>query len=236
MGSVCSPSSLRSFSAFLVAFAVEDWGNERADRLVEEQYLSALAADLRADSANLATFHIPNLTRRLIALEAIWPVARGAAPVPLDTIGFLQEVARSHRTPFLTVGGRTFEESLATGSLRLLESAELRSALVGYYGSRNLAAARSQSRESGYSDLVRAYVPEAVGSLPLRPIGDEEAEALLRRFRVSEAAEAVSTPEFVRSIKQRFNYLYLMSPTLDDLLDELEELISQVSTELERLN
>ena len=84
--------------------------------------------------------------------------------------------------------------------------------------------------------MVRAYVPEAVGSLPLRPIGDEEAEALLRRFRVSEAAEAVSTPEFVRSIKQRFNYLYLMSPTLDDLLDELEELISQVSTELERLN
>ena len=219
----------------LVAFSVEDWGNERADRLLEEQYLDALATDLRVDSVNLATFHIPNLTRRLTALEAIWPVARGAAPVPVDTIGFLQEVARSHRTPFLTAGGRTFEELLATGSLRLLESAELRSALVEYYRSRNVAAVRSQSRESGYADLVRAYLPEAVGSSRV-PIGDQESEALLRRFGVSEAVEAVRTAEFVRSMNQQFNYLYLIRPTLDDLLDELEELIPRVDRELERLN
>jgi hypothetical protein len=217
----------------LVAFAVEDWANDRADRRTEVQYLTALAADLRGDSVVLADVHIPNMTRSRSLLESIAPVARNDSPLPYDTVTFLRNVIASYRTPFL-MPGPTYEELLATGSLRLVESNELRSAIVSYYQLKAVAATRDETAASGYRELVRSNLPDSgVGA---NRLDDQTWEVTLRGFGVERASAAVRTPEFAAAVNRHLNYWVIMAPTLGDLLQRAGELAFMLDAEVERLN
>jgi hypothetical protein len=218
----------------LVALALDNWVGDRADRRSEVEYLSALSNDLRSDSTLLTDLLVPQVARADSALAAIVPAVRGEAALPVDTISFLRQVIFSSRG-FTQIGSRTtFDELLATGSLRLVESAALRSAIVAYYGSKTLAKNRAQSRASRYEPLVRGYLPETQRG-PIASRADEAAEASIRDFGIQRAVEAIRTPEFAEAMNRHVNYIELVGPMLDAILVEVEELIPRVDAELDRL-
>ncbi len=212
----------------LTAFAVDDWATDRAERSEEVRYLRALVADVRSDSATLVNRFIPELTSAGEILGRIGPIVRGDAAVPPDTLALLRDIASTHFIPIRLGTQTTFEELLATASLRLIRSAELRSAVIAYYQFKDLAYARAESRASGYGELVRAVLPEQVGRRPTPSDADE----LIRAFGVRRAVTLIRTPDFAWAMNRHLNYIDTMRPTLDQLLSLALRLIASLDAEL----
>jgi hypothetical protein len=215
----------------LVAFGVQDWADRRSHRQVEALYLERLAEDVRADSALYADRFIPNLAFSDSILRLTQPVARGVAPFPADTISFLADLSMTHHTPFLWILGEVYEELLSTGSLTLIESPDLRSAVVSYYSFKRVAGARAESRASTYPQLIRAYLPEDLLMSRDYP-SDEDVEKMLRSYGALEAAELVRTADFGRALNQHLAYLAIMRATTAELLVETEQLLPQIEEAL----
>ena len=220
----------------LVALSLENWTADRADRVTELTYLDALGRDLRRDSALLTNLFVPGSVRSGSDFADIAPILRGEAAVPIDTIGFLRQVIGTSRTP-IQVGSRTtYEELLATGSLRLIESPNVRSAIVGYYERKRSTESRAADRSSGYADLVRSHLPEFVSGSASAAATPEASEQLIRSFGVERAIGALHTQEFVEAMNRHINYNDLVRPLLASMLDYVEALLTLIDGEVERLH
>ncbi len=206
----------------LVAFGVQDWADRGSDRLAEVQYLERLAADLRGDSAIVADRFIPDLASSDSILRVTQRIARSAAPFPVDTISFLADLSRTQSAPFFWILSETYDELLATGSLAVLESSEVRSAVVSYYASKLVAGARAESRASTYPELIRAYLPEVSSAYYSL---DRDTEQVLRDYGLADAVGMIRTAEFRRALNQQLAYLDIVRSTLADLLSRAEQLI-----------
>lgn len=213
----------------LVAFAVDDWAARRSARMEEARYLERLLSDVRRDSALYEDLFLPSLVRAESILVETRPIARGDAPFPADTIDFLENLAYTHVTPVLSISGTTYDELLATGTLSLLQSQDLRSEVVAYYSSVRVASARGESREAGYPALVRAYLPEYPGVFS-DPGSTEE---LLRSYGVREAAAMVRTSEFMREMHRHLAYLAVMRGSIADLHSQAMLLIPRLDEALQ---
>jgi len=220
----------------LVAFALEDWSSSRAERETQREYLEALAADVRQDSASWANLHLRSVPEALAILEAVAPIARGELPIPADTAAFIRDLSVSHIIPFLREGGPTYEELLATGSLRLIESSEVRSGLIAFYRLKAVARQRSDSNLSGFGDLVDSYLPAGIGRGDLFLGGSGRGPELLGEvFDVEEALLAVRTPEFRRALNRHLNYLGTMQTTYEGLFAAAVELIPMIDAAVAEL-
>jgi hypothetical protein len=222
--------ALAEFAVILVgvlaAFAVDDWATDRADRADERRYLTELLGDIRADSAVIER-QIALLATVRSRLAELAPVARSEAPVPADTIAFLRQVAGSHIYPLGLGPQTTFRELLATGSLRLIRSPELRSAVIGYYDLKDITELRGQARASGFGDLVRSYLPESI-----RLENATHAEELLRQMSVRRAVEAFRTEDFESGMNRHLNYLDDIELALDQLSLTANRLILRIDADL----
>ena len=217
----------------LVAFGVQDWSDRRSDRLAESQYLERLAADLRADSAIFVDRFIPSLAFSDSVLQVTRSIARGAAPFPVDTISFLADLSETQAAPFLWIMGETYDELLATGSLAVLESPELRSAVVSYYSFKHVAGARGESLASSYPELIRAHLPDGVSSRYF--VENQATEQMLRDYGVPDAVAMIQSAEFRRAMNQHLAYLGTIQPTVADLLIRAEQLIPRLDEALDDL-
>jgi hypothetical protein len=231
-GSKMALKALAEFAVIVVgvlaAFAVDDWATDRADRADESRYLTELLGDVRADSAVIER-QIALLATVRSRLAELAPVARAEAPVPVDTITFLRQVAGSHIYSLALGSQTTFQELLATGSLRLIQSTEVRSAVIRYYRLKDVTELRGQARASGFGDLVRSYLPEAV-----RRENAIDAEELIRQMGVRRALEALRTEDFESGMNRHLNYLDDMEPALDELLLAANSLILHIDDDLVR--
>jgi hypothetical protein len=236
--------AMRAFAEFvvivigvLVALGLENWANDQAARVAEVDYLQALVADIRTDSAVWTNIHRPVLARSKDILEGTIPIAAGARPIPDDTASFLRDVSGSPSRPFIIGTGPTYEELLATGSLRLIESAEVRSAIVGYYQEKRVAQLRSESSTSGLNGLVEGVLPRRMGGGGSLFLGSSPggAELLGEVFSVDAALEAIVSTEFARAMGQELNYVAVIASTVDTLLERALGLIQLIDQEVERL-
>ena len=210
----------------LVALAVDQWASDRNDRASELEYLLALRVDLRGDSTMFADALVPIAVRADSVMVEIAPVVRGQAPVPLDTLGFLRGVVQSTGS-FTRLGEHTtFDELLATGSLRLIESSSLRSSLVSYYASKDYLEDVTAYRASGYPDVVRSH-------LPGDPFLAGPSDAAIRSFGVRDAIEAIRSEEFLGAMNRHGNYLEFMRPRLEAFGLTTDALLLEVTRELE---
>ena len=142
----------------LVALAVDDWRDYRSDRVLEQHLIGRLAADLRADEADL------ELSRTLVA-RRLWVLREWLAKLdgsddgrlaPPDSLvnperarALLEAQGRgtfsrawdplgrpllSFTTfPEFDLSDDSYQEMLASGALQTIEDEELRSAILAYY-------------------------------------------------------------------------------------------------------
>jgi hypothetical protein len=153
----------------LVALALDQWSSGRSDRVAEGEYLTALVADLEADEEFLVGLAIPLMALADTALEEVGPVSRGEAAFPVDTLAFLRRVVSSRRTLAQTVASPTFDELISTGSLRLIESAELRASLLLYHEHMGIRTRPGVRGSSGARVRTSAEPPRRVR--PIRALG-----------------------------------------------------------------
>ncbi len=217
----------------LVALAVGSWASEREDRMDEIQYLEQLAEELTRDSDILATGLIPGAERGQIALESVASVVSGAAQFPSDTMALLLDVLAGRGAQSVRLGTRaTVDELLSTGSLRLIESGSLRSAIVGYYGNKDLAERRVEAMRSGYPDIVNGRLPRAPAGGLVGTGSDDDQQDLLRSYGLTRAARVMVATDFQEAITGQQNFLRLLVPMLKTVLIQNEELTAAVQAEL----
>jgi hypothetical protein len=145
----------------LVAMAVDDLVNYRADRELETHLLDRLQEDLLADAADLALAQMI-VVRRQWLFSALEQAVADGEPVPpppdhivrleqtaerLEAVGRLMEAGgarhwqRPLEAPLLVLQGHpefdfadgSYQEMLATGAFRALQDRQLRSVIIAYY-------------------------------------------------------------------------------------------------------
>lgn len=205
----------------LVALAVDEWSSSVQDEELEREYLEALAIDLGEDSVAYAAALAPNVEEALTALDAIVPVARGAAAVPSDTVAFLRLMWESTFSVTQFEERRTtFEELLATGNLSLIRSAELRASIVSYYEHARLSTSRSERGRSDYAQLLRGYLPYSDGEL------DDPAT---RRSVFADLTQLVRSDQFLREANRHRIWLGFQLRQISRLQDLLSALQAEVA-------
>ena len=144
----------------LVALAVDDVMQRRADRQLESHLLDRLTQDLVADAADLAWARVQVSRRRWLFDTVVRAVAEGeAVPSPPDSLvnmqreaALLRAAGRVERFPArnwqnprgqalrvlehfaqFDLSDGSYQEMLATGALRTLKDRDLRSAILAYY-------------------------------------------------------------------------------------------------------
>jgi len=118
--------------SILLAFAVEEWRDERSDRELEREYLTRVLDDLETNGARLQRQRRSDQTKVANARAVYALVNRGQ-------MGGLSEKSAVLHSYFATPSGTptwindTFEELKSTGRLSLIRSAEIRRELSAYY-------------------------------------------------------------------------------------------------------
>ncbi len=214
----------------LIAFAVNDYWSGRQDRELELQYLKRIYADLKSDES-WVTLSIENtIPSKMAALDSIAPVVRGLRPVPEDVEQFVRNVAiggRGGASPSYFVTATTFEDMKATGNLRLIRDAELRSKINAYYVGFDNNHTRLLARTTGYFMFVHSIFPAEK-----RQNIDTE---LIQKFDVQRAVEKILSPEFQDLLNQEYNFAYFMEDMYRRYASYSADLAKEVDAQIRKL-
>ena len=152
----------------LIALGIQQWNEDRLDRIEEKAILERFLDDLHTDIASLdyMALLVGKKEESLTRLQTIFASdERPADPNQflLDVIqgavlGWSQPPARS----------RTFEGILSSGEFGLIRKAGLRGSIVDYYGEFDALSRRTDARETAFPRISYELVqrsPESEGSI-----------------------------------------------------------------------
>ena len=147
----------------LVALAVDGWREDRAERVLEKEYLERLISDVRGGQGRLVELVQEHLQAAERNMEVVEPFLRYGDPIPLDTVSFIAALFQSSRSVVLnladTYPNTAFEELWSTGRFILIKDAEIRSAVIAHYSLIERAAARFNLLPREYREVIRSLIP-----------------------------------------------------------------------------
>ncbi len=115
----------------LIALGFDSWVAERGDRVLEAQYLSRLARDLRGDSLVLAEYRGSAEAGERGARELLALLRHRPAGAP-DTL-VARYFSDATRDAYVTPNSPTIAELQSTGNLRVIQEPTTRDAVLTYY-------------------------------------------------------------------------------------------------------
>jgi hypothetical protein len=117
----------------LLAFQIDRWREQRADRAMEVAYIARLVADIETD--------IPNIRGSLVLAEErlgfaklLMEAVHNSDVAMAEPARFLVAVQAASYTNVPVLASYTFEDLRATGNLSRIRSQEIKRALYDYYG------------------------------------------------------------------------------------------------------
>ena len=117
----------------MLAFQLDRWREDIAERRQEQTYVNRLIADVEADIPAIQ-YAIDLQTLRLELVELLIAVARNPAIASEQPTVFLGAVNQAAYTYTPTLTSHTFENLRATGDLRLILDESVKNAMFEYYG------------------------------------------------------------------------------------------------------
>lgn len=212
----------------LVALAVDDWRQAKADRALEQHLLASLVQDLEADSSDAAlqdgaTSRVFDSAARLLAV--IDSQTAGTTP-QMSADGLSQHLARLVFLAELEISDGTYSEMIATGSIRVLRDPELRRQVSRYY-SRGARIVEIPRRQVDPRPAFETALAE-VGVVPGAGGGDDNPQDLAQRL--------ASRPDIRVHIRRIRRYFARSSSTnaIAVLNESRAELLARVRAEVER--
>jgi hypothetical protein len=217
------------FLGVMGAFLVDEWRERHEERAQEILYLERLVVDLRQDSSTIDAGWTPALERKLGAIAAIAPYARGRTRMVGDTLAFLRNVALAGAGGFTAwaFDTPTFDDLMTTGNLRLIRNADLRARIVAHYRGVEVEQARITARLPGYPNAVHAIFPaEERDAITMESVRDFGADRALVRIR---------TEVFVDLLNREYNSAVFQRTVVPRLRASTVETLGAVEEELVRL-
>jgi hypothetical protein len=214
----------------LIAFAVNDNWTDRQERRLELQYLKRLHSDIKSDEQWVSSYLENRITTKFAALDAIAPVVRGKEPVPENLETFLRNVGlggAGGASPNYFVNATTFEDLKATGNLRLIRNAEVRSKLNKYYNEFENTHRRMMARRSGYFMFVHSILPAE--------LRESYSMEVVNAFGVDHALEKILTHEFRDLLNQEYNMAYFLRHIYEFYAELSRELAAELQAHIVEL-
>jgi len=214
----------------LIAFAVNDYWSDRQDRQLELQYLKRVHADVKSDEKWVSEIFANAVGRKMEALDAIAPVVRGMEPVPEDLETFLKNVALGGiggAYPNYFVTATTFDDLKATGNLRLILDADIRSKLNQYYVNFDNQHRRLLARRTGYFMYVHSFLPAE--------LRDRLAMDAMNEFGVQHALEKILSHEFQDLLNQEYNFGYFIQSMYGRYAEVTKNMAEEVDAHIRKL-
>ena len=117
----------------LVAFQLDDWRQDWAERRQERDYVGRLISDVQTDVPDIeGAIALGQMRLELVDfLVRVSTEPEAASAMPVLFMGAISQAAYTY-TPQLT--SHTFENLRATGDLRIIRDESLKDALFAYYG------------------------------------------------------------------------------------------------------
>ena len=212
----------------LAALAIDQWNNDRLDRLQERTIIERLLVDLQDDlvSIDLGLNDLPRKQDSLHQLDSVFATDGGS---PGNSAKFLQDVIsgagygwnqrRARRT--------TFEELVGAGRFSLIRDSDLRVRVSEYYAFDLSTHNRIDERETQYPHLSYQLVPRSseyvlmsnLSPIAMAQIVDRVLESELRDHVTAELNLAVFMGEEFRVFRA----------AILELIDELEQYLERIS-------
>jgi hypothetical protein len=211
----------------MAALAVDNWNDERKERMAEQEYLAGIAIDLQSTAEGLAATRAA-ANENQEALLLLIDLVRGDPPPPAETL--VEALIRSTYLGLPRVSEITFRELVSTGSLRLIRNAHLKRRLAEFYREFEYISQwhpEYRRKEAATEYLLRGLLP-LVARLEMREAG------------IAKAAEGMDVPAVVERFQSRADAVAILEDSVwtqhrvmiacDRLLNKVEELQNLLDT------
>jgi Family of unknown function (DUF6090) len=142
----------------LIAVSINNWNENRIDRILEKEYLNRIRVDLSFDYAWINRYILDRYDRKIKGLKKGKAYFQGQYKVK-DTLDFLRDVGYGgvFGNADLNLSQNSYNELISTGNLRKIENPKLRTTIINYYENSNALAKASKNYVSGYIDFTNSF-------------------------------------------------------------------------------
>jgi|APTNR8051073442_1049403.scaffolds.fasta_scaffold00856_10 hypothetical protein len=138
----------------LIAFALNNWAQNRSNDSLLQDYLISLRTDLAADTVEM-TENLNVLHRNMAFVQSLMPHFYREMP-GRDTIA--ASFFKRSIFPYFNAHDATVNTLINTGNLKLIQSFELKKALLDHYDKYDLLYQENERAESFVRDYVAKYM------------------------------------------------------------------------------
>ncbi|MDU8885264.1 DUF6090 family protein [Yeosuana sp. MJ-SS3] len=206
----------------LIALQINNWNENRKDRILEKEYLNRILVDIKSDQELLKVYTIDRYARKVECLEKTKAYYQGDYIIT-DTIQFLNDVGYGGVYGFVDwfLNKNTYNELISTGNLRKIESDSLRTAITTYYEISNALQNSAKNYISGYIKFIN--------SLKVFDINNPES---ISEFDQKFMLKHIKSEEFYRLTNLELTLAHRVTKFADRIKKQSEELVIMVDDEL----
>lgn len=142
----------------LIALQINNWNQNRKDRILETEYLTRLRADIEFDHGWLDFYFINRYNRKVEGLKKGKAYFQGELVIK-DTLQFLNDIGYGGVFGHASWGlsKNSYNELISTGNLTKIENDSLRTEIIKYYENSNAVVETSKAYVSGYVKFTNSF-------------------------------------------------------------------------------
>ena len=207
----------------LIALQINNWNENRKDRILEKEYLTRIKSDLEIDQELLKSSTIDRYERKVECLEKGKAYNQGNYIIK-DTIQFLQDIGYGgvFGNVNWNLNTNTYNELISTGNLRNIKSDHLKNSIISYYESSNALQISGKDYVSGYINFVNS----------LRPYNSKNQELNIV-FDIPTMLKHLKSEEYYRLANLELTLAHSVSRFGERLIEQSQELVVKIDAELE---
>ncbi|MDX1439539.1 MAG: hypothetical protein R3284_06515 [Rubricoccaceae bacterium] len=156
-----------------IGIQLGNWNEARLNRRLADEYHQRLLADMRLEALNYEWLQYYYRDVQAAA-ETTYKALSGE--IELDDAALLVSAYRASQYNWFERYRATFDELVASGKLDLIEDAQLRTQVTGYYNMGLLEEIRHESQDSEYRRAYRRAVPPDLQEGLGEQCGDQQIE------------------------------------------------------------
>jgi Family of unknown function (DUF6090) len=207
----------------LIALSINNWNQERKDRILEKEYLTRLLEDIKFDISWSNTYILGRYKRKVESLENGKAYYQGHYVIK-DTLQFLKNIGYGGVFGYaaLNLNKNTYNELISTGNLRKIKSDNLRNEIVNYYEVSNANSKASRNYISGYINFVNSF--RAFNTKNPDIFAGFDQKLLLKQLK---------TEEYYRLANLELTLAHRVSSFAENITKVAKELVINIDAELE---
>ncbi len=207
----------------LIAVQINNWNENRKDRILEKEYLTRLLEDIKFDISWSNTYILDRYKLKVEGLENGKAYYQGNYVIK-DTLQFLKDIGYGGVFGYasLNLSKNTYNELISTGNLRKIESDKLRNEIVNYYENSNAKSKASRDYISGYINFINSFT--AFNTKNPDIIAEFDQKLLLKHIK---------TEEYYRLANLELTLAHRVSNFAEDIIILAKELTTTINSQLE---